>query len=129
MNKSSETKPEPVGYAAHGAPLIPGRNVDRVDYDAGLTMLAKTGWDDPFTQQVILHALQRWARGEEAAAERAAIDRTFHGIDFTSWRMVLAAATEVRRYCKQCGFYTDHVSTAHDGLAARGLLLPKGARA
>lgn len=28
-----------------------------------------------------------------------------------------------RRYCSQCDFYTDHVSTAHDGLAARGLLL------
>jgi hypothetical protein len=32
------------------------------------------------------------------------------------------------RYCKTCDFYTDHVSTAHDGLAARGLLLPKPVR-
>lgn len=28
------------------------------------------------------------------------------------------------RYCGACDFYTDHVSTAHDGLAERGLLLP-----
>lgn len=26
------------------------------------------------------------------------------------------------RYCKKCDFYTDHLSTEHDGLAARGLL-------
>jgi hypothetical protein len=37
-------------------------------------------------------ALMRWARGEEAAAERGAIDGSFHGIDYTSWRRVLAAA-------------------------------------
>lgn len=33
-----------------------------------------------------------------------------------------------RRYCKLCDFYTDHVSTAHDGLAARGLLLDRPTR-
>lgn len=29
---------------------------------------------------------------------------------------------DARRYCSRCDFYTDHVSTAHDGLAVRGLL-------
>lgn len=33
-----------------------------------------------------------------------------------------------RRYCSRCDFYTDHVSTAHDGLEARGLLRPKDDR-
>lgn len=32
------------------------------------------------------------ARGEEQQAERGAIDQGFHGITFTCWRRVLAAA-------------------------------------
>jgi hypothetical protein len=35
------------------------------------------------------------------------------------------ASTE-RLFCGRCDFYTDHVSTAHDGLAARGLLRSRG---
>jgi hypothetical protein len=38
------------------------------------------------------HTLNRWARGEEDAAQRGAIDLGFHGIDMTSWLRVLAAA-------------------------------------
>src|SRR4051812_33336580 len=76
-----------------GAPLTPGVNVDKVDYESGMKMLDQVWPDSPVeTKQVILYALQRWARGEEPQAERAAIDRSFHGIDFTSWRMILAAA-------------------------------------
>jgi hypothetical protein len=41
---------------------------------------------------VIEYALMRWARGEEEAAKRGAIDRSFHGISFTCWLRVLAAA-------------------------------------
>lgn len=33
---------------------------------------------------------------------------------------------EQRLYCGRCNSYTDHVSTAHDGLAARGLLRSDG---
>jgi hypothetical protein len=44
------------------------------------------------TRVVIDYALRRWARGEEAAAQHAAIDGSFHGIDLTSWTRVLAAA-------------------------------------
>lgn len=72
--------------------LVPGVNVDRVDVAAGLAMLAELGYQDSRTHMVIEHALQRWARGEEEAAERGAIDRAFHGIDLTSWRVVLAHA-------------------------------------
>jgi hypothetical protein len=72
--------------------LIPGHNVDRIDVAAGLRELAAAGHTNPYTAQVIEHALMRWARGEEEQAERGAIDQSFHGIDLTSWRRVLAAA-------------------------------------
>ena len=74
--------------------LTPGFNVDRVDVAAGLRELAACGWSTATaeTRMVIEYALKRWARGEEAAALRGAIDRNFHGIDLTSWLRVLAAA-------------------------------------
>lgn len=43
-------------------------------------------------QKVLEYALRRWARGEEEAAQRGAIDPTFHGIRLTCWLRVLAAA-------------------------------------
>lgn len=72
----------------------PGVNVDRIDVAAGLRELDACGWADASaeTRMVVEYALMRWARGEEEAAERGAIDRDFHGIDLTSWRRVLAAA-------------------------------------
>lgn len=71
----------------------PGVNVDRIDVAAGLRELEACGYSDSEeTRMVIEHALMRWARGEEDAAQRGAIDRTFHGIDLTSWLRVLAAA-------------------------------------
>lgn len=74
--------------------LTPGVNVDKVDVAAGLRELQNCGWADASieTQMVVEHALVRWARGEEEAARRGAIDRSFHGIDLTSWLRVLAAA-------------------------------------
>lgn len=72
--------------------LIDGHNVDRIDVAAGLRELAAAGYTDPSTTMVIQHALMRWMRGEEKQAERGAIDRSFHGIDLTGWRRVLAAA-------------------------------------
>lgn len=75
-----------------GNPLVPGYNVDKVNIAVGMEELRKTGYHEARTKQVIMYALQRWARGEEEAAERGAIDKTFYGIDFTSWRRVLAAA-------------------------------------
>ena len=75
--------------------LIPGHNVDKLDIAAGLRALADCGYDDPKTQMVIENALMRWERGEEPAAQRGAIDQTFHGVNLTSWyRIVSAAITE-----------------------------------
>ena len=75
-----------------GGRLIPGRNVDRIDIDAGLAELKACGYSDERTTMVVDFALARWRRGEEAAAERLATDSDFYGIDFTCWRRVLAAA-------------------------------------
>lgn len=80
-----------------GKPLTPGVNVDPIDYDAGIRELGLCGWNDGNTRMVIGHALARHARGEEDAAERLAIDRQPEGphgfgVDFTSWRRILAAA-------------------------------------
>ena len=72
--------------------LETGHNVDPVDVAAGMRELTECGYDEPKTRMVIEHALMRWARGEEEQAERGAIDREFHGIAFTCWRRVLAAA-------------------------------------
>lgn len=79
-----------------------GVNLDPIDVAAGLRRLEVLGWsptEDARTFMLIEYCLQRWARGEEAAAERAAIaqgetDPAFRAaaIDFTSWRVVLAAA-------------------------------------
>lgn len=71
---------------------VPGYNVDRVDVAAGLRELRTCGYDEPKTAMVIEYALRRWARGEEEAAQRGAIDRSFHGIHLTCWLRVLAAA-------------------------------------
>jgi len=71
---------------------IPGHNVDKVDVAAGLRELKECGYDDPKTVMVIEYALMRWARGEEAAAQKGAIDRSFHGINLTCWIRVIAAA-------------------------------------
>ncbi|MBS9535599.1 hypothetical protein KIH27_18595 [Mycobacterium sp. M1] len=75
-----------------GNPLIAGVNADPIDIGAGLRALGECGYDEPRTRTVVEYALQRWARGEEEAAERGAIDQSFYGIDFGSWRRVLAAA-------------------------------------
>ena len=71
---------------------VPGYNVDRIDVAAGLRELKACGYDEPHTTMVIEHALMRWARGEEAAAQLGAIDESFHGIHLTCWIRVLAAA-------------------------------------
>lgn len=79
-------------FMLYGRPT-PGVSVDKLDVAAGLKMLTDVcGYTDAKTIMVIEYALLRHAKGEELAAERGAIDRSFHGIDFTSWRMVLAAA-------------------------------------
>jgi hypothetical protein len=74
--------------------LVPGVNLDSLDIEAGMRELVAAGY--PATEgerhMVIHYALQRWARGEEHAAERGAIDQSFYGIDLTSWRRVLARA-------------------------------------
>lgn len=77
-----------------GRPMhrIAGHDVDRIDVAAGLRELKACGYDDARTTMVIEHALMRWARGEEEAAQRGAIDPTFHGINLTCWLRVLAAA-------------------------------------
>jgi hypothetical protein len=74
---------------------IPDYNVDRINVAAGLRELTACGYEEPRTVMVIEHALMRWARGEEEAAEKGAIDCSFHGISLTCWRRVLAAAMAV----------------------------------
>lgn len=69
-----------------------GHNADALSIQAGMAELSACGYSEPETAMVIEYALARWARGEEEAAERGAIDRSFHGIDFTCWRRVLSAA-------------------------------------
>ena len=71
---------------------VPGYNVDRIDVAAGLRELKACGYTEAETVTVIEYALMRWARGEEEAAQRGAIDRSFHGINLTCWVRVLAAA-------------------------------------
>jgi hypothetical protein len=74
--------------------LIPGVNVDRIDVAAGMRALVECGYPASEVERhmVIQYALQRWARGEEEAARRGAIDKAFHGINLTSWIRVLASA-------------------------------------
>ena len=66
--------------------------MDRLDIGAGLRELTECGHNESETKMVIEHALMRWVRGEEDAAERGAVDRNFHGISMTVWRRVLAAS-------------------------------------
>lgn len=72
--------------------LAPGHNVDKLDIPAGLRELEVCGYSEPETKLVIEYALARWERGEEDAAERGAIDQSFHGISLTCWYRVLGAS-------------------------------------
>ena len=72
--------------------LVPGYNLDKINVKAGLEELAKTDYNDSRTIMVIEYNLNRWTRGEEAAAQKGAIDKDFHGVDLTTWIRVLAAA-------------------------------------
>lgn len=79
---------------AFGRPLIPGLNADRVDVAAGLRKLSDLGWaqeQEPNAHMEVEYNLQRWARGEEADADHS-MSRSLSGVDYTSWRVVLAAA-------------------------------------
>lgn len=80
------------GKTWDGSKLVPGFNVDKIDVAAGLRELTACGYTSPHTIMVIQYALQRWARGEEAQAERGAIDLNFHGVNLTSWYRIIAAA-------------------------------------
>lgn len=77
------------GRTWDGRRLTPGVNVDPVDVGAGLVQAKAFGYDDPQSRMVLGYALQRHARGEEDGAERTALHG---GVDFMSWRAVLAAA-------------------------------------
>jgi hypothetical protein len=72
--------------------LVPGRNVDKLNIDAGLSELQACGYTDARTNEVVAYALRRWMRGEEREAERGAIDQKFYGVSYTSWLRILAAA-------------------------------------
>lgn len=81
-------------YTVFGTGLIPGVNLDRLDIGAGMRELVKCGYPEAEAERhyVIQYALQRWARGEEEAAQRGAIDESFHGINLMSWLRVISAA-------------------------------------
>jgi hypothetical protein len=72
-----------------GRPLAAGVNADPVDVTAGLAKAADLGYGDKSRALVVSYALYRHAKGEENGA--VATIRS-HGIDFTSWRVILAAA-------------------------------------
>ena len=72
--------------------LVLEYNVDKINVEAGLKELVKTGYTDVRTIMVIEYNLNRWAKGEEKAAQKGAIDKDYYGIDLTSWIRVLAAA-------------------------------------
>lgn len=74
--------------------LIIDYNVDKINVKAGLEELAKTGYTDSRTVLVIEYNLNRWARGEEAAAQKGAIDKDFYGVDLTTWMRILAVAIQ-----------------------------------
>jgi len=73
---------------------VPGFNVDKLDVDAGMRELVACGYPETEARRhaVVWYALRRWERGEEEAAQRGAIDQSFHGIPLTCWLRVLAAA-------------------------------------
>lgn len=73
-----------------GAPLVPGRNVDRVDVEAGLAKMVELGFDEPNHRMEVDYNLTRWGRGEEDSADRS-MSRSLSGVDYTSWRIILAS--------------------------------------
>jgi hypothetical protein len=75
--------------------LKTGHNVDKINVANGLKELTNCGYDSPETVMVIDYCLVRWARGEEVEAQKQAIDKSFHGIEFICWIRVLAAAIEL----------------------------------
>lgn len=77
-----------------GSKLVPGHNVDKLSIVDGLQMGVRCGYIYPREQVLIDYALRRWARGEEADAEHMIVISGVEGVkvDFTSWRMILAAA-------------------------------------
>jgi hypothetical protein len=84
----------------HG--LVHGHNVDGVDIGAGMKVLIECGYTGAETHHVITYALQRWSRGEEEAAEKGAIDKSFYGIDLFCWKRVLAAALQAYKEANKC---------------------------
>jgi hypothetical protein len=74
---------------AHGLPLVPGYNADKVDVAAGVAAAARFGYGSAEHRMVAEYALMRHARGEEDGAEKSALSG---GIDLTTWRVILAHA-------------------------------------
>lgn len=70
--------------------LVSGVNVDALDIGAGLAQARSFGYGDSEAQLIVTYALQRHGRGEEEGAERTWLSYFPH--DFTSWRVILAAA-------------------------------------
>lgn len=63
--------------------LTTGVNVDKVNIQACLKEFDKLGYESQETRMVVEYALQRWARGEEEAAQRGATDIQFYGVSLT----------------------------------------------
>lgn len=74
----------------NGKALTPGINVDPIDVTAGLRVAATIGYDDTQARIVVLAALQRHQRGEEAGAQKLWLSE--YPRDLTSWYIILAAA-------------------------------------
>lgn len=97
--------------------LIAGVNVDRLNIAVGMRELVACGYPVTETERhfVIQYALQRWARGEEEAAQRGAIDKSFHGISLTCLRTgVMASGNLIERirFLPEQGRYIEAAAAA-----------------
>jgi hypothetical protein len=75
-----------------GRPLEAGVNKDHVDIEAGAAVARELGYTTTKDMMVIVYALQRWQRGEEAGAEATWL--RYFPRDLTSWYRIIAAAVE-----------------------------------
>lgn len=81
----------------------------------------------PITEGTVVYRFTKPTYGavrEFAATLDPEYDYPFFELPHDAVRPDPLEADFPRRYCKRCDYYTDHVSTAHDGLAERGLLRP-----
>lgn len=76
----------------NGNAMVPGHNIDKLNIDSGMVeakYLFRNTADSGNMLMLADYCLTRWAKGEEALADKTAIDM---GMGLTAWRRILAAA-------------------------------------